>query len=286
MTAGNKSGRGLIIGKFMPPHRGHVHLVDFARNYARDITVVVESVAGEPIDSALRYAWMQELAHGCHVHHLREHHPQQPSEHPDFWAVWTRTLHGIVGGDIDYLFASESYGRRLAAELSATFVPVDPARAAVTISGSELRAAPMTHWHALPACVRPYFVKRVCLFGPESTGKTTLAQQLARHFDSMAVPEYARTHLEAQAGKLAEHDLLAIVRGQVAAEEALARQANRLLFCDTDPLTTAIWSEVLYQRCDPAVTAAAGPLAINRGVAHDMGGEGDEGVTQRVVGGG
>ncbi len=249
--------RGLVIGKFMPPHKGHVHLVDFARGYVDQLTVVVESVAGEPIPSALRYGWMQELAHGCRVHHLTTHHPQAPGEHPDFWGLWTRTLTAICPDGIDYVFASEAYGVRLADALGARFVPVDPGRDAVPISGTAIRADPMKNWAHLPDCVRPYFVRRVCVFGPESTGKTTLARRLAERFETVAVPEYARAHLESQGGALDAADMPLIVRGQTAAEDALARQARRVLICDTDPLTTALWSQALFGRCAPEVTAAA-----------------------------
>lgn len=248
--------RGLVIGKFMPPHKGHVHLIDFARRYVEHLTVVVESVANEPIPSPLRYGWMQEIAHGCRVHHLTTHHPQDPSEHPDFWGLWTRTLRGICPDGIDYVFASEAYGVPLAAALQARFVPVDPGRTAVPISGTAIRTDPMAHWALLPDCVRPYFVKRVSIFGPESTGKTTLARRLAAHFDTVAVPEYARTHLEAQGGALSAIDMPLIAKGQVAAEAALARQARRVLFCDTDPLATRVWSETLYGHCAPEVQAA------------------------------
>jgi NadR type nicotinamide-nucleotide adenylyltransferase len=115
----------------------------------------------------------------------------------------------------------------------------------------------MAHWHHLPAPVRPYFVRRVCVFGPESTGKSTLARRLAEHFDTVWVPEFAREWLEVHDGALEAADMPTLVHGQTASEDALARQANRLLVCDTDPLTTSIWSDVLYGQCAPAVQRAA-----------------------------
>lgn len=98
----------------------------------------------------------------------------------------------------------------------------------------------------LPECVRPHFLKRVCIYGPESTGKSTLARDLAKHFETQYVWEYARPLLDVKGGQCHEADIPRIVRGQIAAEEALARQANRVLFCDTDVLTTTIWSDVLF----------------------------------------
>jgi NadR type nicotinamide-nucleotide adenylyltransferase len=105
----------------------------------------------------------------------------------------------------------------------------------------------MKYWEFLPQPVRPYFAKRVCIFGPESTGKSTLARDLARHFETVYAWEYARPMLDPQAGECRGiEDIARIVRGQVATEDALARQANRVLICDTDVLTSTIWSDVLF----------------------------------------
>ena len=97
----------------------------------------------------------------------------------------------------------------------------------------------------------------VSVFGPESTGKTTLARKLARRFGTVCVPEYARAHLEAQGGRLARRDIPLIARGQVASEEALARESNRILVCDTDPLLTKVWSETLFGSCPAGLAKQA-----------------------------
>jgi NadR type nicotinamide-nucleotide adenylyltransferase len=248
---------GMLLGKFMPPHLGHVYLGEFASRYVDRLTIVVCSLTAEPIPGELRYRWMRELFPFDHVVHLTDDLPQHPGEHPDFWVLWRSALERVLPGRPDFVFASEDYGRPLAAVLGGTFVPVDRDRSAVPTSGSAIRADPMRHWDYLPRCVRPHFVKRVCVFGPESTGKTTLARRLAEHFGTAWVPEYARTLLEAQQGRLDPADLPRIVCGQIASEDALARNARRVLVCDTDPLTTLIWSEVLYGACDPYVGAQA-----------------------------
>ncbi|HTN77609.1 MAG TPA: AAA family ATPase, partial [Pirellulaceae bacterium] len=144
-----------------------------------------------------------------------------------------------------------------ATELAATFIPVDPARSLVPISGTTIRAEPLKHWQYIPACVRPYFVKRVCIFGPESTGKSTLARELARHFATAHVSEFARELLDHKQGICEPGDIPLIARGQAAAEDALARHANKVLFCDTDLLTTTIWSDALFGECPAWIQRAA-----------------------------
>ena len=91
-------------------------------------------------------------------------------------------------------------------------------------------------------------MKRVCVFGPESTGKSTLARRLAAEFDTVYVAEFAREWLNPKGGVCDVDDIPIIARGQAASEDALARKANRILFCDTDLLLTTIWSEVPVRR--------------------------------------
>ena len=97
---------------------------------------------------------------------------------------------------------------------------------------------------------KPSTVLKVVLFGPESTGKTTLSRQLARHYDTVWVREFARNYLqdkwnnERQTCERA--DLIPIARGQMALENDLAQKANNVLVCDTDILETMVYSETYY----------------------------------------
>src|SRR5262245_9256154 len=248
---------GMLLPKFLPPHLGHVYLGEFAGRYVDCLTIVVCTLQREPIPGELRYRWMRELFPFDHVVHLTDELPQEPAEHPDFWALWKASLERVLPGRPDFVFASEAYGIKLAEVLDGAFVPVDRARSAMPVSGTAVRADPLRHWEYLPRCVRPYFLRRVCVFGPESTGKTTLARRLAEHFDTVCVPEYARGVIEAQGGAIRYEDMERVARGQVASEEALSRSARRVLFADTDVLTTRIWSERLFGRCPEWVAEQA-----------------------------
>jgi HTH-type transcriptional regulator, transcriptional repressor of NAD biosynthesis genes len=249
---------GMLLGKFLPPHLGHVYLVEFARHFVDRLTVVVCSLQREPIPGVQRHAWMRELFPFDHVVHLTDELPQEPAEHPDFWALWRAALLRVLPWRPDYVFASEAYGQPLAEVLGGRFVAVDPGRTVVPCSGTAVRSDPMTCWDYLPRCVRPWFVRRICVFGPESTGKSTLARRLAEHFHTVCVPEYARTVIELRNGQVEESDMMVIARGQVASEEALARNANRVLICDTDARATCIWSEALFSHCPADLRALAG----------------------------
>ncbi len=97
---------------------------------------------------------------------------------------------------------------------------------------------------------------KVVLFGPESTGKTTLSRHLARHYNSVWVPEYAREYLQDKWNnerKTCEpKDLLPIAKGQMKLENKLAQKTDSVLICDTDLLETKVYSEAYYTgSCDP-----------------------------------
>lgn len=92
-------------------------------------------------------------------------------------------------------------------------------------------------------------VKRIAVFGTESTGKTWLAERLARHFGVEWVPEYAREFWEQNGGVIGLEDMVPIAREQWRREDAAAARAERMIVCDTEALTTMLWSDLLYGTC-------------------------------------
>ena len=102
----------------------------------------------------------------------------------------------------------------------------------------------------------PSDIVKIVLYGPESTGKTTMSEQLARHYNTVWVPEYAREYLQDKWNnerKTCEpHDLLPIAEGQMKLENELTKKATKVLLCDTDLLETKVYSEAYYVgHCDP-----------------------------------
>lgn len=101
------------------------------------------------------------------------------------------------------------------------------------------------------------FIKRVCLIGAESTGKTTLAEALAHHFNTVWVREFAREYLEPKNWVCRWEDMIAIAEGQARLEDEMIERANRVLFCDTDPMTTSVWCERYFDKCDERILRLA-----------------------------
>ena len=103
---------------------------------------------------------------------------------------------------------------------------------------------------------RPSSCIKIVLFGPESTGKTTLSEDLSEHFNAPLVKEYMREYLQqvwdAEKRVCETKDIIPIAEGQIQAENRLAEEASDLLICDTDLLELKVYSEAYYNGyCDP-----------------------------------
>lgn len=96
-------------------------------------------------------------------------------------------------------------------------------------------------------------IKKFVVIGPESTGKSTLCSQLAEHFHTLWVPEYAREFLEKNGTDYTFEDLLTIAKGQINLEDTLCLQPtthnSELIFIDTDMYVMKVWCEYVFNKC-------------------------------------
>jgi len=103
-----------------------------------------------------------------------------------------------------------------------------------------------TYWDFIPAIIRPYFVKKVCFYGPESTGKTTMAKRLAEVYQTEFAPEVSREMIASN--DFTEEDIIRIGYAQTQRVLEKVKTANKILFCDTDLITTQIYSQTYLHR--------------------------------------
>lgn len=101
-------------------------------------------------------------------------------------------------------------------------------------------------------------MKKVVILGPECTGKSELSEYLAKDFNTVWVPEYAREYLNELQRPYDQKDLPRIARGQLALEDQITSTANRVVFCDTDLYVIKVWSLFKYGYCDPEILEAIG----------------------------
>ncbi|NIJ08112.1 NadR type nicotinamide-nucleotide adenylyltransferase [Sphingomonas vulcanisoli] len=234
---------GLIVGRFMPPHAGHMLLAGTARALVDHLVLAMIVGPEDAISPADRAAWMAELFPQAEL--VQVHAAPSGTDH------WWEPMRAQLGRRIDLVFAGDGEALALASALGARYVQLDPEHQTLPISGAEILADLMGNWRFLPAPVRERFARTICLHGPESTGKSTLAPQLAAHFDTCWLPEYGRTYCETFGLALTMADLLAIGRTHAAMTRAAKRLSSGRLILDTDPLMTAAWADMLFERSDP-----------------------------------
>lgn len=95
-------------------------------------------------------------------------------------------------------------------------------------------------------------MKKIVIIGPESTGKSTLSAQLAKHYSTLWVREYAREYLLKYGTEYSYDDLLTIAKGQTALEDktiAETQHAKDILFIDTDMYVMKVWCEYVFGKC-------------------------------------
>lgn len=94
---------------------------------------------------------------------------------------------------------------------------------------------------------------KIAVVGPESTGKSTISAQLADHYQTVWVPEFAREYCEKLTQPCTWEDEINMFRGQLQLENKLASKANRILICDTTFITVKIWSDHMFGQSPPEV---------------------------------
>ncbi len=108
---------------------------------------------------------------------------------------------------------------------------------------------------------QPTEIIKIAMYGPESTGKTTLASQLASEFNTTWIPEFARDYLQekwnSKQESCSQDDLIPIAIGQTHLENSALNKANKIIFCDTNLLVTKVFSDLTYNHCDAILERAA-----------------------------
>ncbi|WP_256010792.1 AAA family ATPase [Desertivirga xinjiangensis] len=96
-------------------------------------------------------------------------------------------------------------------------------------------------------------IKKIAVVGPESTGKSTISEQLAAHYRTIWVPEFARGYCERLTEPCTWQDEINMFQGQIALEKQLLPDANRILICDTTFITVKIWSDYTFGKAPQEV---------------------------------
>lgn len=258
-----KFKNGLVLGKFMPVHKGHLHLINTAIEQCETVFVMVCSLKSEPISGIFRYHAMVKCfpnMSNVKIIHCTDENPQTPEEHPLFWKIWYDSVYNSINAynsvyhkkgelpekPLDVIFTSEEYGEPFAEVLGIEHVLVDLNRTTIPISATKVRNDAFKEWDYIPDVVKGYYTKKIVILGAESTGKSTMVKKLAEHFDGKMVEEFGRTYTETMEPpyKLTQVDMERIALGHVIEASQYDWNAKKFLFVDTEAITTKIFGEL------------------------------------------
>lgn len=244
---------GLIIGKFMPLHNGHLALINFASEHCDLLYIALCYTENEIIPGSIRQSWLRKVAafnskiEILAINYNETDLPNTSDSSNDVAEKWSLFLMAILPSKPDIIFSSEDYGNFVANAMGAVHIKFDQERKNIPISATAIRSHPFNFWNYIPEIVRPYYVKKVAIVGSESTGKSTLTKMLAEHFESCYVKEMAREIIEHTEECTPAHlqQIAALHATEITVQQALA---NKLLFSDTELNVTKSYCQFLFQR--------------------------------------
>lgn len=235
---------GLTLGKFAPFHKGHQLLIETAINEVDELIVLVYDDPIINIPLTTRATWIREIYPDIVVIE-GTNSPNDTGYTPEIMKIQEDYVLSVLGNrNISHFYSSEPYGEHMSIALNAVNRQVDISRNTIPISATKIRKEPFKNKNFVHPKVYTDLITKVVLLGAPSTGKTTLAEKLAAHFDTQWMPEYGREYWENhQVNKrLTLEDLLQIAQTHIEREDALVLKSNQVLFSDTNAITTYLFS--------------------------------------------
>ena len=232
--------KGLVIGKFYPPHLGHSYLIDYALAHSDTVDVLICDSPKYVIPARQRQLWLQAIHPTANVRIIPD---LDDDDNSQAWADHTRAF---LGYSPDIVFSSENYGEPYATFMNADHHMVDHTRLHIPISATRVRNYIIREWQYLHPIVKADLAIRVVVIGAESTGTTTLARDIAKKLHAPWVPEYGRLYSEGLLSanhKWNNEDFVHIAATQQRIEKRIASQSNGIIVCDTNASATQLWQK-------------------------------------------
>ena len=243
---------GMYGGSFDPPHMGHMNVIMQAASMCKELHLIISySPERDNIDYKQRYQWLRcmtkDAVDNIIIHCVKDNAMNKCKYD---WKSGATDIKNAVGKHIDIVFCGSDYLKTgIFEELypSSIIKYIDRDELGINISSTDIRNNPYKHWEYIPNIIKPYYTKKILIVGGESTGKSTLVRKLATAFNTTYLQEVGRDICD-RAGTeefMLETDFYEILMKHKQLEYEKLAQANKVLFIDTDAITTLFYSKLL-----------------------------------------
>lgn len=241
-----------MFGKFLPFHKGHHAMINFALTKCDVLTVFVCCSDKEGIPCEKRQSWILQTFSELTALQVRTFSykesklPNTSESSFEISKMWSEIFKQLIP-DCDLVITSEEYGNYVASFMGIEHIPFDPDKKLFPVSATVIRNDPFNNWQYLPVTVKPFFAIKVAILGTESTGKTTLTEKLSKHFNCSSVYEAGRDLIPDS--KAFEYDDLYLVASEHAKRIEKATQGNSpLVIIDTDIHITKSYANFIFEK--------------------------------------
>jgi HTH-type transcriptional repressor of NAD biosynthesis genes len=244
--------KAFVFGKFLPFHKGHVAMINFALSKCDFLTVLICCSDKESVPDTFRKAWIENTFENRKnieirtFNYLESELPNTSETSESVSKIWADIFNKVLP-DYSLLITSEEYGNFVAAFMNIQHMAFDIPKKLFPVSATAVRNNVFANWKYLPDSVKPDFAIKVVILGTESTGKTTLAEKLSKHFNCSLVLEAAR-EIIANSNNFSFDDLHLVASEHSKRIDKTILADSPLVIIDTDIHTTKSYSRFTFEK--------------------------------------
>jgi HTH-type transcriptional repressor of NAD biosynthesis genes len=244
--------KAFVFGKFLPFHKGHEAMMRFALTKCQQLTVLICCSNKETISGQTRKVWIdnnftdETRLQTVILNYREEELPNTSASSQEVSALWAPVFKTYCA-DASLLITSEPYGEYVARYMNIQYLLFDAERKEVPVSASAITQDIFRNWQFLPDSVKPFYAKKVVVAGTESTGKTTLVQNLATHYKATPVFEAGRDIIP-DSGNFNYNDLLLVAQEHAKRITNALTGNSPLIIIDTDIHITKSYAQFAFKK--------------------------------------